>query len=301
MSLQNRNTIEAQIENLKLKDIQVFLLLSKTLNIRELSRKTQLSPGQISKTIVKLEKALNIKLFNRSTTGLSISSDGRTLAPKLKRIYENLVSLQEPEHKKNKTSLTLASSSFFVSHLLPKAISTFNNYQFNLIELPPEDYVQVGLRSGFNLCVHTAKLDWPKTWHSEFAGNIVSKLYAAPQNPLFKRKSLSKKNLEHLNFVSPAYWTREGLKYGNDQFPKNLKRTILHRTSTALSAAALISHSENVGFLPSTIADVFNLKEVKTSLIKPIKQRVYITVKSDEVSQNFYSDLLSEISKNLAT
>ncbi len=301
MSLQKRNTFDNALENLRFKDISICLNLSQTLNIRELSRKTQLTPGQISKTITKLEKILKIKLFNRSTTGLSLSADGKIFLPKLQKLQNDFLTLQETNNIKEKKNLTLACSSFFASHLLPKIILKFKNYQFNIIQLPPEDYIQVGLLSGFSVCLHTTKMDWPKTWYSELAGNITFKLYASPKHPIFRKKTCSKNDIKNLDFTGPIYWTKEGLTNGNDYFPKNITRKILHKTSTAIGSAALIHQSNIVGFLPSLIgeSEFYNLKEINTPFIKPVKQSIYITVKSDEISQSFYSEFLNQISIHL--
>lgn len=298
MSLQKRN-IEAY-NNLRFKDLEVLLSLSQTLSIRELSRKTQLTPGQISKIIVKIEKSLNVKLFNRSTTGLSLSSEGKALLPKLKKIHNMFLDLQNEEHSKTKKKITIASSSFFISHLIPSVIAKFDDYQFNIIELPPEDYVQVGLRSAFSVCLHTGKLDWPSTWHSEFAGNITSKLFSSNKNPIQQKAKITKKDLESSSFVGPVYWTREGLKNGGDHFPKNIKRNILHRTSSALSCAHLIEKNNCIGFIPSLLAEsIKGLKEIKTPLVKPVNQPIYLTVKSDDVSQAFFTEFSKLISKRL--
>lgn len=304
MSLQKRNNVLksslSELHKLRIKDIELFLSLSQTLNIRELSRKMDLTPGQISKTIHKFEKALNIKVFNRSTVGLSLTTEGQSLYPKIKRIYKNLIDLSEVSFEEQRTKLTIASSSFLVSHLIPQTVPKFTKEQFNIIELPPEDYIQVGLRSGFSICVHTKLLDWPQTWHSQEVGEIHYNLYAHKKHPFFEKTRISQKDLEQATFITPTYWTREGIKTGDDQFPKKIKRISWHKTSTALSAASIINQSEHIGFLPSLITKHLpNVKRMKTSLVPSVSSKVYVTVKSDEVSQIFYNKFIEELSKAL--
>lgn len=298
MSLQKRNTKkEIDIFDLQLKDLELFIGLSTTLSIRELSRKTSLTPSQISKKISKIEQALSLKLFNRSTTGLTLSRAGAEVLPKFKLAQKILFEIQEGAQQSEHQRLIIASSSFFVSHLLPKLVRKHKDIFFDLIEIPPEDFIQVGLRSGFNTCVHTQKLDWPSTWYSEKVGEISSRLYARKNHPVFKEKEI---NFEAYPFVVPAYWTREGLKEGKDSFPKNLKRNLGHKTSTAMSAAEVLRWSDHLGFLPSLIADGrADLKEVVSDQIEPLNQPVYLTAKSDEVSQKFYKSLAKQISVKL--
>lgn len=298
MSLQKRNTKKTlNIFDLHLRDLELFIGLSTTLSIRELSRKTSLTPSQISKRITKIEQALNLKLFNRSTTGLSLSRAGTEVLPKLKHAQKILFEIQEEAAFSADKRLVIASSSFFVSHLLPKLVRKHTDLFFDLIEITPEDFIQVGLRSGFNTCVHTQNLDWPSTWYSEKVGEISSRLYARKNHPIFKTKIF---DFEAYPFVVPAYWTREGLKEGKDNFPKGLKRKLGHKTSTATSAAEVLKWSDHLGFLPSLVTDGrTDLKEVVSNQITPIKQSVYLTAKSDEVSQKFYTSLAKQISAKL--
>jgi len=298
MSLQKRNTKkETNIFDLHLKDIELFIGLSTTLSIRELSRKTTLTPSQISKKISKIEKALNLKLFNRSTTGLSLSRSGAQILPKFKRAQRLLLEIQEETDQNSEKRIIIASSSFFVSHLLPKLVRKHKDLLFDLIEIPPEDFIQVGLRSGFNTCVHTQKLDWPSTWYSEKVGEISFKLYARKNHPIFSSDLL---DFEQYPFVAPAYWTREGLKEGQDNFPKKIKRRMGHKTSTAMSAAEVLKWSDHLGYLPSLVAEGSSeLKEVVSNMITPLKQPVFLTAKSDEVAHKFYSSLAKQISLKL--
>jgi len=285
------------IFNLQLKDLELFIGLSTTLSIRELSRKTSFTPSQISKRIAKTEKILGVKLFRRSTQGLSLSRQGEEILPKFKKAQKILIEIQEGSEKSAQSRLVIASSSFFVSHLLPKLVQKHKELFFDLIEIPPEDFIQVGLRSGFNTCVHTQKLDWPSTWHSEKVGSISSRLYARKNHPIFKSET---KKTDDYPFVAPAYWTREGLKEGNDSFPKHMKRIIGHKTSTATSAAEVLKWSDHLGFLPSLVASNRpDLKEVIIDGIEPLVQPVYLTAKSDEVAQKFYSSLAKQISAKL--
>ncbi len=202
--------------------------------------------------------------------------------------------------KTNSKTSTIASSSFLVSHLIPAAVTKFTKKQFNIIELPPEDFITVGLRSGFNICVHTQKLDWPNTWTSVEAGQIHYNLYARKEHSIFKEDKVTKFHLESSTFVTPAYWTREGVKTGDDQFPKKIKRISWHKTSTALSAAIIISISDHLGFLPSLVSKQFsNLKKIETDLLEKVSRPVFITVKSEEVSNQFYQTFISEVKSKL--
>jgi|GEM_PF-1471305 len=302
MSLQKRNTKkDLDIFDLQLKDLELFIGLSTTLSIRELSRKTSLTPSQISKKIGKVENILGLKLFNRSTTGLSLSSAGEEILPKFKHAQKILFEIQERAEQSTQKRLVIASSSFFVSHLLPKLVRKHKDFFFDLIEIPPEDFIQVGLRSGFNTCVHTQRLDWPSTWYSEQVGEISYRLYARKNHPIFKSSSKTNNkaqnsDLENYPFVVPAYWTREGLKEGKDSFPKELKRKLGHKTSTAISAAEVLKWSDHLGFLPSLVAEGrTDLKEILSDEIKTVKQPVFLTAKSEEVSQKFYTSLAKQI------
>ncbi len=305
MSTKNGNIEEFQISDLKLRDIEIFLELTKALSVRELARRRQVQPGQISKLVKTLESRLGIKLFERSISGLTLTAAGKRFLPRFKAIKDAMRALEEQQGKAQEEGLktvSIASSSFFVTHLIPELLAEYKlNPKFNLLELPPEEFVQVGLRGGFEICLHTGELEWPKTWLSEEIGDLNWELYARKTHPLLKQKQIRLDQVLKYPFVYPVYWTKEGQKIGDDGCPiRPSKRILGDKTATAQSAASIVRKSDQLGFLPSIVTKgMTGLAPLKLKSIEPVSKPVYLSVKMDQVSQKLFTSLIKKASTAL--
>jgi DNA-binding transcriptional LysR family regulator len=91
-------------------------------------------------------------------------------------------------------------------------------------------------------------------------------------------------------FVYPIYWTSEGIRHGDDYFPISIKKRIRgFETATATSAAHIVAQTDHIGFLPDLIsAPLISqglLRVIEAPTIKPVSQKVFLTVKSDAIKQ----------------
>ena len=281
-------------EELKLKEINLFLDLVKTSSVRELARQRSLQPGQVSKGIRSLEQKLGVTLVERSAQGIRLTPIGTDLVPYLEnmqRLQESLAGALSTE--KEAPTLTFASTSYFSTHFLPTVFSKFGGEKFKLrlVDLPPAQFVPVGLRGAFQVCVHSQDLDWPKTWTSIQVGELHWNLYARKDHPLLEKPTL--REVTRYPFVFPIYWTQEGYRYGNDQCPLPISKRIRGvETTTATAACEIVSQTEQLGFLPELVMRQ-SVKRgeavaVPISSWKPVTQPVYLTVKNDQLKQHTF-------------
>ncbi len=287
------------IEGLKLKEIGLFLDLVKTKSIRGLARQRGELPGQISKGIRSLEIKLGNSLIHRSTLGISLTAYALEILP----YFEGIRNYQQRldghiEGANEKSILSFATTSFFSSHFLPRILGkiakTSPEIHCRMMDLPPNQFIPVGLRNGFEICIHLEDLDWPRTWTSVMVGRIQWQLCCRKDHPIAKNPSL--KNILDYPFVHPIYWTNEGLRHGNDHFPIPIKKRIRgYETSTATSAAEVVSQTDHLGFLPHLVSQPLvqqkKLHILNVSGIKPIEEPVYLTVKSDAIKQHRFEGL----------
>ncbi|MEQ1878567.1 MAG: LysR family transcriptional regulator, partial [Bdellovibrionia bacterium] len=120
-------------EELKLKEINLFLDLVKTSSVRELARQRNLQPGQVSKGIRALEQKLGVTLVERSAQGVRLTPIGTDLVPYL----ENMQKLQESlagalSTEKEAPTLTFASTSYFSTNFLPSVFGDMKNEKFKV-------------------------------------------------------------------------------------------------------------------------------------------------------------------------
>jgi DNA-binding transcriptional LysR family regulator len=296
------------IEGLRLKEISLFLDLVKTGSIRELARQRGDQPGQISKSIRGLEAKLGSPLIHRSTQGVTLTA----YATEILAYLEGIRNFQErlAGHlgtAKNQTVLSVATTSFFSSGFVPSILGEFEKFapevHCRLIELPPNQFISVALRNGFEVCIHLRDLDWPKTWSSTEVGRIQWQLCAREGHPLSRKPTL--KNVLEYPFVYPIYWTHEGIRHGDDNFPVPIRKRVKgYETATATSAAQVVAQTDHIGFLPNLVTRPLiqqgAIKVIDVPGVKEVGQSVFLTVKSDAVKQKRFVWLKERCQRLLA-
>ena len=281
------------IEGLKLKEISLFLDLVKIKSVRGLARQRGELPGQISKSIRSLEVKLGNPLIHRSTLGISLTSYALEILPYLEGIRNYQQRLGGHLGRAEQQSvLSFATTSFFSSHVLPQIFGKLEkeipDVHCRMIDLPPHQFVQVGLRNGFEVCIHLQELEWPRTWTSVMVGKVQWQLCCRTDHPIGKKPSL--KSILNFPFIYPVYWTAEGLRHGSDHFPVSMKKRIKgHETATATSAAEVVAHTDHLGFLPHLVIQPLvqnkKLQILNVPDYQVVEEPVYLTVKSDAIKQ----------------
>lgn len=294
-------------QDLKLSEIKIFLLACQQPSVRELSRNLGMSAGQISKTIQNLEIKLQQKLFLRSVSGLALTPNGQALQPTLRKIQDLIEEVGHPSLETKQTSLSIASTAYFSSYFLPTVLSEFApkhpGLQLEILDISPDQLVSAGLRQAFEICIYTGEIDWPKTFSSDLVGTISWRLYGRKGHPLTGKATLNQ--ILEFPFTRPVYWSHQGKVLGTDHFPfKTKKRISGLSTTTAVTAAQMISKSDILGFLPSVVASPLvhsgELMQIHNPQIKPVKSSVFMTVKADVVKEKIRMDLNRILKKYLS-
>jgi DNA-binding transcriptional LysR family regulator len=257
------------IEDIKLREVELFLSLLKLKSVRELGRQQNMQPGQVSKWISGLERKIGSPLIERSASGVRPTARAIELLPlfeNLQAVHHKLAGAQE---KKETNYYSFASSSFFSTHLVPLVLKELKeDSKIRMIDLAPTNFINAALRGAFEYCLHSQKLDWPQTWTTKEVGKLKWNLYARKKHPILKNPSM--KNVLKYPFVTPVYWTPEGTLFGDDQCPIPLaKRMKGHETATAEVVANRAELSLEVIKMPW----------------KQIEKPVYLTVKNSTVKQ----------------
>jgi DNA-binding transcriptional LysR family regulator len=284
------------LEEIKIKEINIFLELVRTNSVRELARQRNISPGQVSKIINSLERKVGFKLIERSSLGVQVTFKAHEIIPMFNEIRGNQESFSASfQNVIEKPILGFATTSFFSSNFLPKTftqyIKHYPEFKIRLLEMPPDLFLNAAQRNAFQICLHLKEMDWPKTWTSVKVGNIKWILCCRKGHPYLKDGLF--KNVFKYPFVYPVYWTPSGISYGNDNFPISVdKRLKGYETSTATSAVEVVRRTDHFGFVPEIVArhliESGQIIKVDTPSLKSISEPVYLTVKSDRISQQMY-------------
>ncbi|PSS58388.1 LysR family transcriptional regulator [Pseudomonas sp. BBP2017] len=92
--MKNQNVLSANNEPL-LRDLQLFCEVARRSSFIGAATETGLSPAHVSKRIATLETLLGVKLFNRTTRRVSITSDGEAAFVWAQKILESVESMFE--------------------------------------------------------------------------------------------------------------------------------------------------------------------------------------------------------------
>lgn len=295
------------ISSIKLRDLEIFLEVSRAKSIREVARRLQTTPGQISKTIQQLETKIGTKIYKRSVSGVLLTAQGAEILKVANNIVNSSESLRTllSDHGPTKVTktLALASTSFLNTHVTAPVTSEFGQkhpeFAYRFLDVAPDQLVPVALRGGFEIAVHFGSISWPTTWETNKLGKSKWVLVARFDHPISSRPSL-RQVLEY-SFVSPVYWTQEGLTRGNDQFPVPItKRKLGYETATADAAVPIVLKSDQLSFLPEILVRSFvankALKIVNCREITAVERELYLSVRSDIVPEKIFHGL----SKNIA-
>ncbi|MGE0526071.1 MAG: LysR substrate-binding domain-containing protein [Bdellovibrionales bacterium] len=296
-----------QSDDIRFRDVRVFIELLRTKSVRDLARRMGTSPGQISKQVKALEMKLGLRLLDRSGYWVELAAEAMDVLPLLEHIYEShlrLIGELKPERRED--FLCFASTSYITTHVLPPVLANYERLhpqsRFRIIDLPPDQFVSVALRAGFQLCVHVGDFEWPKTWSSIEIGPVYWGLYCRKEHPLARRPTLTQ--ILSYPFVFPVYWSDKGIRFGADNCPVPIrKRKLGHETATATAAAELVSHSDNLGFLPNpvcqTLIEQGRVRRLNVKTWPKVRQTLYLTVKNDFIKQNTFLSLKDELEKSL--
>ncbi len=297
------NGTPSETANIRLGEMEMLLGLVELGSVRDLARKTQLSPGNISKQIRALEKKLKTQLLDRSPQGVKPTAEASRLLPYLRQILDlRLAMASDPISFQADEFYSIATSSILGSTILPSVLSAFEigpkSIRFRLLEMPPNQFLPLAMRGGIQICLHSEDIDWPGTWTTVPVGELEWGLYARRGHSLSDRSSPSV--VKQHAFVYPAYWTEAGIRQGDDLCPVPIGKRILgSETATAATAIEVVAKTDQIGFFLKTAAREMvkrkQIREIKVSGWPKVKRTLYLSVKSELVQQSTFSLFQSSI------
>ncbi len=296
----------SHLGSLKLKELEIFYLAAKTKSIREVSRRLESTPGQISKAIQGIERKMQVTLFSRSASGIVLTESGAQLIPFTEAILDNAYKMESIHRSDQKKIITVAATPFLISHLVAEgvvpALAAQSHYNLRLLDINPDQTVLSGFRGAYDVAFHFSKLDWPLTWHSVKIGAVEWVLCARQSHPL--KKNSNKAEILKYPFIQPTYWTSEGLSSGNDFFEIPIgKRLRGYETSTANAALPLLLASDHLACLPTLLIQPLvkqkALKIIDVAGLKGTSRDLYISVKGEALSASLFERLKGSVTQLL--
>jgi len=289
-----------QLQFVTLQEMELVVALSKTKSIRELARRVQLPPSQISKNIKRLEQKIGSVLIHRSLHGVTFTKEGQRILPVVRRVLHAAEGLRRDVKDKERSTIGVGATSFLINHLLTKAFSSTEmlalDINFRFLELAPDQFAAAGLRNAFEVAFYFGKIEWPGTWFSMKVGEIPWEFCVRKNHPLTQLKKVRVKDIRPYRFVLPTYWTQEGLFEGDDSCPiPRTQRLVGSETSTAEAAIAIVRESPYIGFLPSilikTYEDLGRVSTLNVESVAKVKRPLFMAARADAIKEKLFQDM----------
>ena len=179
---------------------RIFFEVAKQGNISKAAESLYISQPAISKTIVRLEDNLNIKLFKRNSRGVSLTEEGEVL---FRHVQEAIHHIEEAENALQKMK------DYHIGHLDIGASTTLCRY----ILLP---YLKKFMEEFPNIQINLKNQDSAKNIQVLEAQDIDIALVAIPKHLSPNQKVILEQEVEDIFVASPKYIENLKALHGNN-------------------------------------------------------------------------------------
>ena len=250
------------LPELRLADLLTLLAVQRTGSISGAARELRVTPSQVSKAIVRLERHFGVRLLCRGARGVSPTAAGREILPRVAKAVAELSATAIVRHQGVAPSLelTIAGPSYLVSRVLPAVVAVLPGARVRVLELVPAHLRAFIAENLFDAAVVPGGIDnLPGAWTGDAAGSCRSGLFA---RPAFAKRlgplPLSPDRVRTLPFVGPVRVGGERLVAIGDDCPLPWeKRWIAHEAQTIGAALEFVSCTDHLVFGPVLAASRF--------------------------------------------
>ena len=179
---------------------RIFFEVAKQGNISKAAESLYISQPAISKTIVRLEDNLNVKLFKRNSRGVSLTEEGEVL---FRHVQEAIHHIEEAESALQKMK------DYHIGHLDIGASTTLCRY----ILLP---YLKKFMEEFPNIQINLKNQDSAKNIQVLEAQDIDIALVAIPKHLSPNQKVILEQEVEDIFVASPKYIENLKALHGNN-------------------------------------------------------------------------------------
>ena len=260
---------------------RIFIEVAKEENITRASEKLNISQPAVTKQIKNLETQLSIKLFERKSKGLSLTTEGRNLYEKLKNPIEELNKIDEQIGKEK--NINIGTHNHMGSCVFGKVINEYclkyPNVNLNLI---CEETSQMFKK------LENKEIDIvfsKKSNENMLAGikyiklGYLNDVIIASKESRFANEKLTIENIENEIIYTPRKYAQSVERIKNITKGKNLKL----RNSSYKTILELASSGKTLGLITREYVEEseykrLNLVEVKTTLkLGKVEFGIYIS------------------------
>lgn len=240
---------------MQLEDLRYFVAVAETRSFVRGARAAHVSPPAISKAIQRLELALDVKLFERTTRRVALTDAGMVFLRRAQRVLQELTDLQAElglAEMVPRGELRVGAMEVFSVQLLPRALASLvrehPDVTPHVYEMIPERMVAALEEGRLDIAFTIGARPTPGI-RIRSLGTTRGLLVCGRSHPLYAKGRLRPRDLEAYAFVVPRFWEAEHLP-PLDQFPEEIPRRVGATIELLQMEVELVRSGAYLGFLP---------------------------------------------------
>ncbi|HDD2122733.1 TPA: LysR family transcriptional regulator [Salmonella enterica] len=265
--------------NIDLQDLYAFIALCECGSFRHAADSVCISQSALSRRIEKLESALGVRLFNRTTRSVTLTLAGRTFAPRVRLLLDDMedaVSGVSDKRFSDSGIVTVACIPSAARYFMPKVIAHFRR-RFAGAQIRLVDTSAGNVYSS----VHNREADFGLSFISSGESDLnfiplvdeTYQLICRQEHPFSQRPFLGWKEF----FNSDYIWLNKssGNRHLLDHALRNITRcrTAVCETQHVTTMTGMVEAGLGIAAVPSMVFPDTHPSLVKIKLVEPVVKR----------------------------
>jgi DNA-binding transcriptional LysR family regulator len=248
----------AQLESffdVRLADLLTFLSVRRQGTVTGAARELSVTPSQVSKAVVRLEKALRVRLLARGSRGVSLTPAAIKATPLFEAALDALRRAKSGQDAP--LELTVAGPSYLLSALLPPFARALPQVRCRGLQMSQGQLAASMPVDQFDVALLTASVPLPGNWRADRVGTVTTALYAS-KNRARSLGAVTVDKLKATPFVTPVSFSAGQWTPIEDGCPlPPRERRAGHEAQTIHLALDLAAETDQLVFGPRVAAQPF--------------------------------------------
>lgn len=261
--------------------LDYFIITVKSDTFFDAAEALHITQSTLSKQIMKLEKELNTKLFDRSRRSATITEAGQCFyeeAVKLSAQYHEMLSHMEQFHLQNSFQLHLGTLPILTQYNLTPLLKNFaeqhKEIQFFIDDVEEKELLLGFVQNRFDLIIaREHMLDMEKYHFYPLAYDQLTVILSS-KHPFSQKSSISLEELAHESFILMPSYTSIHQLCKNLFEESHISPTII-RTARMESIISAVAIGEGISLLPEQNFKLFQSHNV---VALPLKQSPTLSI-----------------------
>jgi DNA-binding transcriptional LysR family regulator len=247
------------LSDLRLADVATFLAVCRYGSLTSAARAIRVTPSQVSKSIVRLERQLNITLLMRNSRGVLLSEAAQRALPHLEAMMARVRALRRDDAEQPQGVVTVAAPSYLLGRVVTGLAEALPTWRFRGLLSSPANVRASVTKNMFDVAVAMGDETGSESWIAEPVGDLRLGLFArADTAQLLEPFPASVERVREVPFISPLQRVHGDLVPAEDDCPlPHGRRKLGHEVETFAVGLELASRTDQLVFGPVIAASEY--------------------------------------------